>query len=308
MCEVWLLIATTSNGSNMICWRLYVLSEPANLDTRHTVVFRDNLLSGPSRIGYASHVRARVEYLSRLEDGGLSSYGDLARLRSATLVELHSPKSLAAHVAVAFVCAHREELFPESTLRIIYDSRVGRPPESEIGIADEHDIRGPKLRRATRFWRRFASADPHKVLASVQHLSVGQDQLRSLLRSAFPRKISGRILLSDFDTKLLESARKWIRPSEVLAWHQEDVIGNWVRYGGDAMLAARLQAWSAWPRNAPALDVRMEDPDAPFFRSQYQLTFAGAALLDELNEVNVAPVMPIGGSLAYSSASPFFLA
>ena len=73
---------------------------------------------------------------------------------------------------------------------------------------------------------------------------------------------------------------------------------------GDLTVARRLEAWSRYPKDFPAL---VRENNTHLLATKYRLTPTGNGLLEELPGLDAAPPFVIGGTTMYDSARPFYV-
>jgi hypothetical protein len=173
-----------------------------------------------------------------------------------------------------------------------------------------------RYNRAVSLWNKYTDENPSAFVRSCRSGVKGFPELAPLwafLSCLFPRRTAeGTLRLNRLDEVLLSIlSGEWQTPLAVYAHKSQAGVELRQLFScmGDGFLPDRLEQWAAHGSSAAVERAAgPRPPDYPMMCSVYRLTERGIQLRDAgLTALTDAPPLPIGGTEAYSSVSPWVL-
>ncbi len=287
------------------------------------VVADDNLLIGPSRIGIEDHRAARARYWgnapSRQLDEHLASgpHDDLYVLLPPTGNGLLTLSRICFRAHETGRAVHVMELAAGTSLAL----RPGIDPireecldTSRIAKRLPTAVRWSSLQAAFAgaLWRLWCRPSPvafSRFCASANDLHPQLANLGRYHAGLFPRRTKGGFSLARFDELILRQlCGDWLTPATVYARAiaSSPELGAWLSCTGDLYLAARLLAWATHTQGRIVERRRESSPSgSEMLAWSFRWCKGGAAILDQLPQLQLAPSVTIGGAVAYDPAQPW---
>lgn len=255
--------------------------------------FYDNLLIGPSALLWEDHVTARTKAARAGKENLTRSYQVIHQALCAPRVTVWTRGHWSDQLAFGLLCANRAT---DTPIEVI---------EANAAVSAPRLLSDLETRAAAELWRTFTGSHAATFLHAASAVAYGGRSLRSVYGDVFPRIIDGARLLSRLDEALLRAGETAATPGQFLASGSiDDAARFWAQQAGDGFISDRLDAWTHFPRGAPALQ---SERGIPRLRRRYRITERGRTLLTALPRLGDAPPLQIGGLVAYDPANPIEL-
>ncbi|WP_437980765.1 hypothetical protein [Sorangium sp. So ce117] len=293
----------------------------------------DCLIVGPSRMDAMEHARARQAWWSSSEQWDRLYSSDIRWDLPVILwvssslherVNLWRSCSWLRHLGVAhhnvfvvdFDPVHRSRIPEEPLPPFDCSASVSDHPDEVLLERLDKARPWPRERydRAVRLWERYVDTNPLPFIERCTRGVKGFPELAplwALLSSFFPRRSTrGAIRLSRFDELILALlSTAWQTPLAVCG--QKSQLGaelwEFLDCTGDLFLPRRLEQWA--DHDSSAVVERATGPKPadgyPMLSLVYRLTDRGMKLREGLERLADAPSLPIAGTEAYSTSSPW---
>ena len=305
------------------------------LGATNVVSSSDGLLIGPSHRDALEHARARQAWWNSSEEWD-RLYSPEVRWEppvvvwvSASIVErvnLWRTCSWLRHVGIAtrdvlileFNALPRPEFPEEPFPSYECTASVAHYPDEVLleRLAQARPFSQARYNRAVSLWNKYTDKNPTAFVRRCRRGVTGFPELAPLwtfLSCLFPRRTpEGALLVSHLDKLLLAIlSGEWQTPVAVFV-HKSQAgveLRQLLSCIGDLSLPDRLNQWAAHGSN-PAVERApgTRQPENPMLSSVYRLSERGFQLREAgLSQLTDAPALPVAGTEAYASGSPWVL-
>ncbi len=183
-------------------------------------------------------------------------------------------------------------------------------------LAQARPFSTARYNRAVSLWNKYTEENPTAFVRRCRSGVTGFPELAPLwtfLSCLFPRRTpEGTLRLSRLDELLLTIlSGEWQTPVAVFVHKSREGVELRQLFSciGDLVLPVLLNQWAAHG-SSPAVEraAGPRPPDNPMLSSVYRLTERGRQLREAgLEQLTDAPALPVGGTVAYGSGTPWVL-